>query len=61
MKENKVGAVIPVQCLKPANTNVVWADDQAQLRKAGVKDPVLPKNPAYCALGDTTDVPGAAN
>lgn len=42
----------------------LWPDYQRRLSDAGVADPVSAPNPAYCALGATTDVPtpeGAAS
>jgi hypothetical protein len=37
----------------------LWESYRKGLMDAGVKDPAFERNPAYCALGATTDVPVA--
>jgi hypothetical protein len=38
--------------------NVLWNDYRETLKRNGDTDPPFETRPAYCALGDTTDVPG---
>lgn len=40
--------------------NVTWPDYRADLARSGVRDPSFPKNPTYCAYGNSRDVPGVA-
>jgi hypothetical protein len=40
---------------------VLWRDYRQALAQKGVSDPPLPTAPAYCAVGDGTDVPGRPN
>ena len=40
---------------------ILWRDYRALLAQRGVADPALELAPAYCAIGDTTDVPGRNN
>ena len=37
---------------------VLWPDYRQALAQKGVTDQPLPPQPAYCAVGDATDVPG---
>ncbi len=50
--------VIPAG-LRQFGPNVDWVGYRETLRLGGTLDPVFPASPPYCALGDTTDVPGA--
>jgi len=38
----------------------MWEDYQKRLAEGGVIDPPFERNPAYCALGASTDVPSVA-
>jgi len=40
---------------------VLWRDYRAALAQRGLSDPTPASPPAYCAVGDTTDVPGRTN
>ncbi len=40
---------------------VVWPEYRQALAQRGISDPQLPDAPAYCAVGDGTDVPGPTN
>lgn len=40
---------------------VLWSDYRQTLSRRGVTDPPLPLQPAYCAVGDGTEVPGPTN
>jgi Protein of unknown function (DUF1353) len=48
--------IIPAQ-QREIPPNVLWDDYRKTLANAGVRDPVFPKNPAYCAYGDSEEVP----
>jgi Protein of unknown function (DUF1353) len=49
--------IVPVDAMMFGPT-VLWADYRATLQQSGVADPPFPDRPDYCALGDSTDVPG---
>ena len=38
--------------------DATWANYRQELKSKGVKDPEFPKNPSYCVLGDSKEVPG---
>jgi hypothetical protein len=40
---------------------VLWPDYRQVLAQTGVSDPPVASGPAYCAVGDGTDVPGRTN
>jgi hypothetical protein len=40
---------------------VLWPDYRRTLAQGGVGDPPVVSQPAYCAAGDTTEVPGRRN
>lgn len=56
-KENGFPRVIPEAAMY-FGPNVLWKDYRITLRKNGVKDPPFPSHPHYCAVGDSTEVPG---
>lgn len=56
-RERGLPRIVPEQYIRPANPNVNWSDYREWLVKMGVKDPVFPTNPPYCAIGDSTIVP----
>ncbi len=37
--------------------NMTWSEARFALRGEGVRDPLFPKEPAFCALGNTRDIP----
>jgi hypothetical protein len=37
---------------------VLWPDYRQTLAQKGITDPPPPPQPAYCAVGDRTDIPG---
>jgi hypothetical protein len=49
--------IVPDEYLIPANPNINWNSYRAMLAKQGVKDPPFPRNPPYCAYGNSTAVP----
>ena len=56
-KASGLPRVVPVADLE-FGPLVLWRDYRQTLAQRGVSDPLLPSQPAYCAVGDGTEVPG---
>ena len=58
-KADRLPRIVPVSA-RNFGPNVLWRDYRVTLKQQGVVDPSFPANPNYCALGNSTDVPGPA-
>lgn len=56
-KASGLPRVVPEADLEFGPT-VLWQDYRQTLAQRGVGDPPFPPQPAYCAVGDATEVPG---
>ncbi|QLH51082.1 MAG: DUF1353 domain-containing protein [Candidatus Accumulibacter cognatus] len=56
-RANGIPRVIPQALLRPKDPNMSWKDYRLLVAKQGVRDPEFEVNPAYCTVGNSTQVP----
>jgi hypothetical protein len=56
-REAGLPRVVPPELREPEDPNMDWPTYRALLIEQGVEDPPFPRDQAFCAYGDSTEVP----